>query len=127
LGDAVGPVAEILEWHAAELYGEPVHHELAGLAGGDTASPRFRPRLELTELGRNGPRRLLTELMAADAVSVVHPVAPDFLCDVLRNVSGAAEILRRRDLHHRVPVDRRIIVCRRPRVRHRHRGEVELL
>ena len=39
----------------------------------------------------------------------------------------AAEILRRRNLHHRVPVDRRIIVRRRRLVRRRHRREIELL
>ena len=47
--------------------------------------------------------------------------------DVLRDVGRAAEILRRRHLHHRVPVDRRIIVRRRRLVRRRHRREIELL
>ena len=35
LGHAIGPIAEILERHAAELSGNAVHHELAGLSGGD--------------------------------------------------------------------------------------------
>jgi len=50
LGDAVGPVAEILERHPAELSGNTVDHELAGLPGGDAAHPRFGARLELAEL-----------------------------------------------------------------------------
>ena len=44
LGDAIGPVAEILVRHAAELAGEPVGHHLAGLArrrrGGSTPPRR---------------------------------------------------------------------------------------
>src|SRR5207247_7327554 len=65
-GDAVGPVAEILERHTAELHGEPVHHEFAGLARGDAARPRFRARLEFAERGRDRSRRFLTELVAAE-------------------------------------------------------------
>ena len=49
LGDAVGPVAEILERHAAELAGEPVHHPFAGLAGGDAAHPRLVAGFEFAE------------------------------------------------------------------------------
>ena len=59
LGDAVGPFAEILERHAAELSGNPVDHELAGLPGGDAAHPRVRASLELAELRWNGARRFL--------------------------------------------------------------------
>ena len=43
LGDAIGPVAEILERHAAELSGDAVGHHLAGLAGLDAAHPGFCP------------------------------------------------------------------------------------
>ena len=39
----------------------------------------------------------------------------------------AAEILGRRNFHHRVPVDRRIVVRRGGRARRRHRREIELL
>ena len=65
--------------------------------------------------------------MAADAVDIVHPLAPDILRDLLRNIGAAAEILRRRDLHHRVPVDRRVIMGRRRIVRRRNRREIDLL
>src|SRR5262249_60144857 len=106
----------ILEWRTAELTGEPVHHRLAGLAGGDAASPRFRARLEVAEGGRDRARRLLPELMAADAVDVRHPHAPEVLRDVLRNVGRTAELRRRRDLEHRVPVDRRVEFRRRGRI-----------
>ena len=127
LGDAVGPIAEILERHAAELSGNPVRHELAGLSGGDAAHPRVRTGLELAELRRDGARRFLPELMAADAVDVTHALAPGLARDVLRDIGRAAEILLRRHFHHRVPVDRRIILRRRPLVGRRHRREIELL
>ena len=65
--------------------------------------------------------------MAADAVDIVHPLAPDILRDLLRNIGAAAEILCRRDLHQRVPVDRRVIMRRRRIVRRRHRREIDLL
>ena len=87
LGDAVGPVAEILVRHAAELAGDPVGHHLAGLPGRDAADPGFLARLELAELRRDRARRLLAELMAADAVDVVHALAPGLLGDVLRDLA----------------------------------------
>ena len=125
LGDAVGPVAEILVRHAAELAGDAVGHHLAGLAGGDAAHPGVLAGLELAELRRDGAGRLLAELMAADAVDVVHLLAPAVARDVLRNVGRAAEVLLRRNLHHHVPVDRRIIVRGRGRVRRGHRRQIE--
>src|SRR4029453_13680939 len=90
LGDAVGPIAEILERHAAELSGNAVHHELAGLSGGDAARPRVRACLELAELRRDGGRRFLPELVAADAVDVAHALAPRVARDVLRDIGRAA-------------------------------------
>ncbi len=40
IGDAVGPLAEIFERHAAELAGKHVHHERRGLAATARAAPR---------------------------------------------------------------------------------------
>jgi hypothetical protein len=127
LGDAVGPITEILEGDAAELSSQPVHHELAGLAGGDAAHPRLRARLELTERGGDRARRLLAELMAADAVDVAHALAPQIAGDVRGDVGSAAEILLGRHLHHRVPVDGGIVMRRRRLARGRHGREVEEL
>src|SRR5262249_11475448 len=94
LGDAVGPVPEILERDAAELSGNLVSHLFAGLAGPDAPHPRFRARTELAEGGGNGARRLLAQLMAADAVDVVHLPEPVLASDVLRDISRAAELAR---------------------------------
>ena len=127
LGDAIDPVAVILARHAAELSGTAVHHELAGLPGGNAAHPCILTRLELAKLRRDSAGRFLTELMAADAIDIAHALTPDVARDVLRDVSGAAEILFRRHLQKRVPVDRRIIMRRRPLIRRRHGGEIELL
>ncbi len=88
--------------------------------------PRLGAGVELAELRRDRPRRLLAELMTADAVGVVHLPDPVVARDVLRDVGVAAEILGRRNLHHRVPVDRRIVVRRRGRARRGHRRQVEL-
>jgi hypothetical protein len=41
LGNPIGPVAEILVWHAAKLSGDPVRHLLPGLAGLNASLPRF--------------------------------------------------------------------------------------
>ena len=92
LRDAIGPVAEVFVRHAAELAGDAVGHHLAGLAGGDAADPGIRARVELAELRRDRARRFLAELMAADAVDVVHPLEPDLPRDVLRNVGVPAEV-----------------------------------
>ena len=127
LGDRIGPLAEILVRHAAELAGEPVGHHLAGLSGRDAADPGVGAGVELAELRRDRARRLLPELMAADAVDIVHAHAPDVARDALRNVGMAAEILLGRQLHHRVPVDRRIVMRRRGRIRRDHRGVIERL
>ena len=89
--------------------------------------PRFRTGLELAKLRRDGARRFLPELMAADAVDVAHALAPSLARDVLRDLARTAEILLGRHFHHRVPVDRRIILRRRPLVGRRHRREIELL
>src|ERR1022692_2991303 len=67
LGDSVGPVAEILERRAAELAAGDIHHQLARLARLDATHPCLVRRLEIAERRRDRARRLLSELMAADA------------------------------------------------------------
>ena len=120
LRDPIGPVAEILVRHAAELAGKAIGHHLAGLAGGNAADPGFFTRFEVSELRGDSARRFLAELMTTDAVGVVHALDPSRARDVLWNVGRAAEVLLRRNLHHGVPVDRRIVVRRGPIVRCRN-------
>src|SRR5207237_8169202 len=67
LGDAVSPVAEILERDAAEHLRQRVQHERRGLARLHAANPRPVRRLELAERGGGCPGGLLARLMAADA------------------------------------------------------------
>ncbi len=109
-----------------ELAGDAVGHHLAGLAGLDAAHPGVGAAVELAELRRDGAGRLLAELMTTDAVGVVHLLDPVGARDVLRNLGRAAEVLLRRNLHHRVPVDRRIIMRGGGLRRRRYRGMVQV-
>ena len=127
LGDTIGPVAEILVRHPAKLAGDAIRHHLAGLPGRDATNPCLLMRLEFSKLRGDRPRRFLTELMAADAVDVVHALEPGLARDGFRNIGRAAEILRRRDLHHRVPIDRRVVMRGGLFVRRLHRSVVEPL
>src|SRR5262245_12559694 len=68
LGDAVGPVAEIVVRRRAELAGKALGHLLAGLAGLGAAHPGLAAVTERAERRRNRAGRLLAELVAADAV-----------------------------------------------------------
>jgi len=65
--------------------------------------------------------------MAADAADVLHLLEPIDLVELLRNVALAAELAGIRNLEHRVPVDRRIVLRRCRLVRRRHRAQIELL
>ena len=127
LRHALGPVAEILERHAAKLTGGDGDHVLAGLAGLDAAHPRLFVGLDRVHVElRNRAGRQLAELMAADAAVVLHGVEVVGDLDVVRRVL-AAEYLGLRDLHHRVPVDRRVVLRGFRRIGGRHRGQIELL
>ncbi len=85
-GNAIGPVAEILVRDATKLPGDPVCHLLTGLAGLYAPLPGFGARVEFPQRCRNRARRFLSDLVAADAVDVVHLPQPVVLRDVLRNV-----------------------------------------
>src|SRR6516225_8259576 len=126
-GDAIGPLAEILERRAAKVASELVGHLLAGLPRLDATHPGLFARLEVTELRRDRTGRLLAELVAADAANVLHLLEPVDLGELLGNVALAAELALIRDLHHRVPVDRRIVMRCLRLVWRRNRLEVELL
>src|SRR5436189_6415399 len=97
------------------------------MSGPNAAHPCFRAGLELAKLRRDGARRFLAELMAANAVDITHALAPGLARDVIRNIGRAAEILLRRNFHHRVPVDRRIILRFRGFYGHPARDATEML
>jgi hypothetical protein len=63
----------------------------------------------------------LAELMAPDAADVLHLLQPVSLRQLFGNVALAAKIAGRRNFHHRIPVDRRVIMrrCRVVRCQHR--------
>ena len=77
LGDAVGPVAEVLERRAAEIAGQ------LQLTIISPAWPDCTRRIQassddanVAEASRNRARREVAELMAADAAVVLHRVEP---------------------------------------------------
>src|SRR5689334_19665872 len=76
LGDAVRPVTEILVRCTTELTGNPVGHDFARLAGLEATLPGLGTGCEMSELRGDRPRGFLAELVAADAIDIVHPLAP---------------------------------------------------
>ena len=131
LGDAVRPVREVSEGRAAEVLDELVEHLFAGLPGLDAAEPRFFGSIELAQriryVLRERARGKLAQLMAADAAVVLHRVEPVALGYLGGNCALAAELARLRNLHHRIPIDRRIVLRRGRLVRRHHRLQIEIL
>ena len=127
LGDAVGPVAEIFQRHAGELARHRVDHQRRGLAGLDAPRPGFLATVEVAELRRDGPRRQLAELMTADAGLVLDRGQPIGLRQFVGNVALAVELIRGRNLQHREPINRRIILRGGRVVGRRRGGEVQTL
>src|ERR1700674_1569918 len=99
LGDAVGPVAEILVGCAAELARRDVDHQLAGLSGLGAADPGLFAGFEIPERLRDRARGQLAELMAADAAIVLDQIEPIELPDTAGDVAVTAELVGARDLH----------------------------
>ena len=93
IGDAVRPLAEIFERHAAEFAGEHIDHQWRRLTGLHAPFPGLFAVLELAQCRGNGPRRQLAELMAADAGLVLQRSQPVDLRDIIRNVALAAELV----------------------------------
>ena len=127
LGDAIGPLAVVLVRHRGEIAGELVGHLLARLAGLQATHPCLFRRPDVRERRRNGARGSLAELVAADAADVLHLLEPVGLRALFGDARAAAEVLRRRNLEHRVPVDRGVVLRGGGLVRRRHRGEIEEL
>src|SRR5581483_1607999 len=78
--------------------------------------PRVGAGRERAERGGDRARRQLTELVAADAADVLHRADPPLLRHVVRELRSVAHLRGRRDVQHRVPVDRgvalRVLRCR---------------
>ena len=95
-------------------------HLAAGLARLHAMQPGFLRRLEYTQGLRQGTRRQIPELMTADATHVLHPheiaIAAARQGCHLRLVGN---------IHHRVPVSRRIGLCRRGGIGCDEGGQIE--
>ena len=112
LGDAVGPVAVVGERALTEI-GELIEHHRARLARLHPSLPGLGAGGEGAQAGRDGARRQLAELVAADTAGVLHRRDPLPLRQARRDVGGlAAELVGGRDLQHRIPVDRRVVAGR---------------
>ena len=130
LGDALGPLAEELVRDAAEIAGQQIGHVLAGLPRLGALHPGVRMALGALEMEfRDRAGRGLAELVAADAAVVLHDVEPIALLHLLGNAELVVrpELIRCRNLQHREPVDRRVVLRRLGLVGRDHRGEIEML
>ena len=126
-GDAVGPIRQIFDRCPAQLSSKNVHHELTSLSRLDAARPGGFGRAKISERRRDRARRQSAELMTADAAIVLHQAEPVGQLDVFRDVTLTAELLGGRNLEHRIPIDRWIVLRRGCVVRRDHGGEIELL
>src|SRR6516164_7953090 len=114
LGDPIGPVAEILE---CELRIEPtdrIDHPGHGLSRLNAPRPRVRGVIEMAERGGDRARAGSADAVAGDAIGGLDNIQAGLLTfDVLRHVLvafRAAEVTLLRDVQHRIPVHRRIIL-----------------
>ena len=120
IGDALGPVAQIFQRHGVELARDQIDHALARLAGLDAPHPGVFVTGEFAKRLGNGARGQLPQLMAAHAAIALENVEIAVLAMVLGNIPIAAELAGLRDVHHGVPIDRRVILGRL-RLGRRHR------
>ena len=119
--DAVGPVAPQRERPRSVEppdHGDHLRHRLARC---DAPSPRLGRGLEIRELLGHGARALGAERVARHAAARLDDVHPLGLG--LHRPCG--KLALRRDLEHRIPVDRRIVFRRRSRARRRRCGQIE--
>ena len=111
----------------AEIAGDEIDHQRAGLAGLHAARPGFFRGFEFAKSLRQRARGEVAELVAADAAVVLHGVEPVGLLDLVGNVAVAAELIGAGNFQHRIPVDRRIDFRGFRGIRRRHGFEIELL
>ena len=132
LGDAFGPIAKICQRALRVEAADRAHHRATGLAGLQAAFPCRGGRIEMSQHRRDRACRLVAELMTGDAAIRLHVAQPYALIGhLLRHVVAgrtcSREEICRRNLHHRIPILRRIILRRRRAVRSRDRLEVQQL
>src|SRR5262249_35293161 len=129
-GDAVGPVGEIAYGARSINFADVADHDLGRRADLQPVRPGRIGRVELAERLRDEPRRLVAELVAraaAERLDAGEPLAlaPDLLRHAVPGGTGARKQALLRDLEHREPPLRRIVLGRRGFARRRHGAEVE--
>ncbi len=130
--DAVGPVGERRQMAAVGCHhaGNSADHIAAGRAGLQAARPCGKRRIEVAQRLRNITRGIIADLVAIAATVGFDRIEPQVLAlEGDRNAvavgAGAGELAPVRHPDHRGPIDRRIILCRRRKVRGDDGGEVE--
>src|SRR5262249_35012929 len=126
LGDAIGPITEVLEWGAPKISGQGIHHQGCGLSRLYPTNPGLFPRLELAKRARDRARCKLPQLMTPHARPVFDHGQPLRARNFLGDVALAAELVRGGDLEHRIPIYRRIVARRIGRGGRPNRDEVEV-
>jgi hypothetical protein len=126
LGDPIGPVAIIGERRRAQA-AQLRKHLLARLTRLHPPPPCVCRRLKSAEHFGNRSRRLLAELMTADAPVVLHRADPVHLRQLRGDAALASELIGGGNLEHRVPVDRRIVMSGGGFARRDHCGNGKVL
>ena len=116
-GNPVGPFTEHPQTRLSAHPFHVVDHLGRRLAGLDAARPCLVPRFELTEPLGNGAGRRVAQLMAADTAIGLDDIEVltlvfDVRVDAVAGRAGAGEVALPRDLDHRIPIDRRIVLGR---------------
>ena len=112
-GDPIGPIGKLTEHPLSVEPADVVRHVGHGLAGSDAPRPGFDRGIEMAELLRNGTRRLVAELVAGVATVGLREIEPLTLIGRF----SYREFVSLRDLEHRIPVDRRVVLRRVGRAR----------
>ncbi len=110
--------------------GDEVHHVVPGRSDRQPIRPRVLRRLKLAEFWRQVPRREVADLVAIAAAIGFDEIQPlilglEILGYAVALVAGAGEAAQFRDLDHRGPVYRRIVLRGRGEARRRLGGQVE--
>src|SRR5215470_1149343 len=112
LGDAIGPISEVLERGAPKVSSQGIYHQGRSLSRLHPTYPGIFARLELAKLGRDRARCKLPQLVTSHARPVFDHGQPLGEGNFLGDVALAAELIRTGDLQHRIPIDRRIVARR---------------
>ena len=129
LGDPIGPVAEILERQLRVEAADRTDHIVLCLSRLNAPRPCFRRIIEMAERGGDRARAEGADPVAGDAAGGLDNIQPcRVTLDVLRHVLvavRAGEVALVRDVQHRKPVDRRVILRGGRRIRRRHGRQID--